>query len=76
VERLQEHLAAAEELQRRGEFVRALDEIVKAYQIDPLSEAVRERESAIRREAAAKGQHVDAQLKLVYPRRDAAGGAQ
>ena len=76
VERLQEHLAAAEELQRRGEFVRALDEIVKAYQIDPLNEAVRERESAIRREAAAKGQHVDAQLKLVYPRRDAAGGAQ
>jgi Flp pilus assembly protein TadD len=75
VERLQEHLAAAEELQRRGELVRALDEIAKAYQIDPLNEAARDREAAIRRDAAAKGQQVESQLKLVYPRHDAAGGA-
>ncbi len=72
--RIKAHLAAAEELQTQGELARALDEIAKAYQLDPLNEAVRERENAIRQDEMRRTQAGESQLKLVYPRRGAAGG--
>jgi Flp pilus assembly protein TadD len=72
--KIKAHLDAAEDYQRQGEFGRALDEIAKAYQIDPLDDEIRTRENAIREEETRRAQSGESQLKLVYPRRGVAGG--
>jgi hypothetical protein len=68
------HLAAAEQFQEKGEFVRALDEIAKAYQIDPLNQEIKKRETQIRQEEARRVRPDETPLKLVYPKKGAAGG--
>jgi hypothetical protein len=69
------HLAAAEQFQSKGDFGRALDEIAKAYQIDPLNAEIKERENQIRQEELRRDHPDETPLKLVYPKKGAAGGS-
>ncbi len=69
------HLAAAEDFQQKGEFSRALDEIAKAYQIDPLNGEIKNTEKRIRQEELRREHPGETPLKLVYPRKGAAGGS-
>jgi hypothetical protein len=68
------HLAAAEQFQSKGEFGRALDEIAKAYQVDPLNPEIKKRENLIRQEELRRNHPDETPLKLVYPKKGAAGG--
>jgi hypothetical protein len=70
------HLAAAEGFQQKGEFGKALDEIAKAYQIDPLNAEIKKRENLIRQEELRRNHPGETPLKLVYPKKGAAGGTQ
>jgi tetratricopeptide (TPR) repeat protein len=69
------HLAAAEQFQKKGDFGRALDEIAKAYQIDPLNAEIKQRENEIRQEELRRNHPDETPLKLVYPKKGAAGGS-
>ncbi len=69
------HLLAAEQLQMKGDFVRALDEVAKAYQIDPMNEEIKRRENLIRQDELRLDHPGETPLKLVYPRKNAAGGS-
>jgi tetratricopeptide (TPR) repeat protein len=67
------HLAAADQFRAKGEFGRALDEIAKAYQIDPLYIVTKQKENEIRQEEMRRTHPGETNLKLVYPRKGAAG---
>lgn len=69
------HIAAADDFQQKGEFGRALDEIAKAYQIDPLNGEIKKMESRIRQEELRREHPGETPLKLVYPKKGAAGGS-
>jgi Flp pilus assembly protein TadD len=69
------HLAAAEAFQQKGDFGKALDEIAKAYQIDPLNNEIKKRENLIRQEELRRNHPGETPLKLVYPKKGAAGGS-
>ncbi len=69
------HIAAAEEYQQKGEFGKALDEIAKAYQIDPLNGEIKKMENLIRQEELRRNHPGETPLKLVYPKKGAAGGS-
>ncbi len=69
------HIAAAEDFQQKGEFGRALDEIAKAYQIDPLNGDIKTMENRIRQEELRREHPGETPLKLVYPKKGAAGGS-
>lgn len=68
------HLTAAEQFQNKGEFGRALDEIAKAYQVDPLNPEIKKRENLVRQEELRRNHPDETPLKLVYPKKGAAGG--
>jgi tetratricopeptide (TPR) repeat protein len=68
------HLAAAEEFQQKGNYDRALDEIAKAYQVDPLNAEIKKRENLIRQDELRRNHPGETPLKLVYPKKGAAGG--
>jgi len=74
--RLQLHLLAADEFQKQNDFTRALDEVAKAYVIDPLSPEIKKLEVRIRQNQSRQSPVSANALKLVYPNEKAAGGAR
>ncbi len=73
---LQIHLLAADEFQKQFDFTRALDEVAKAYVIDPLSPEIKKLEVRIRQNQSRQNPASANALKLVYPNEKAAGGAR
>jgi hypothetical protein len=72
--RIRIHLLAAEGFATRNEFGKALDEIAKAFAIDPLCEEIQQLDAKIR-QAQHRNEHPDAPpLKLVYRKDRAANG--
>ncbi|RPI05554.1 MAG: hypothetical protein EHM64_06120 [Ignavibacteriae bacterium] len=69
------HLRAADELQKQKEFAQALDELAKAYVIDPLNKDVKKAEIRIRQNEIRHAQQTGQTLKLVYPNEKAMGGS-
>ncbi|MCX6120859.1 MAG: hypothetical protein NTX44_04515 [Ignavibacteriales bacterium] len=69
------HLRAADELQKQKEFAQALDELAKAYVIDPLNKEVKKAEIRIRQNEIRHAQQTGQTLKLVYPNEKAMGGS-
>jgi len=69
------HLRAADELQKRKEFAPALDELAKAYVIDPLNKEVKKAEIRIRQNEIRHTQQTGQTLKLIYPNEKAMGGS-
>jgi len=61
------HLRAADELQKQNEFAQALDELAKAYVIDPLNKEVKKAELRVRQNEIRHAQQTGQTLKLVYP---------
>jgi len=70
------HLLAAEQFQLKGDYARALDEVAKAYQIDPMNEETKRRETLIRQDELKLEHPGETALKLVYPQKNAAGGSR
>ncbi len=69
------HLRAADEFQKQKEFGKALDEITKAYLIDPLNKEIKKAETRIRQNQIRYAQQTGQTLKLIYPNdQQAAGG--
>lgn len=69
------HLRAADEFQKQKEFGKALDEIAKAYIIDPLNKEIKKAENRIRQNQIRHAQQTGQTLKLIYPNdQQAAGG--
>jgi tetratricopeptide (TPR) repeat protein len=68
------HLRAADELQKQKEFAQALDELAKAYVIDPLNKEVKKAEIRIRQNEIRHAQQTGQTLKLIYPNEKAMGG--
>ena len=69
------HLRAADELQKQKEFAQALDELAKAYVIDPLNKEVKKAEIRVRQNEIRHAQQTGQTLKLVYPNEKAIGGS-
>jgi hypothetical protein len=69
------HLRAADELQKKKEFAQALDELAKAYVIDPLNKEVKKAELRIRQNEIRHAQQTGQTLKLIYPNEKAMGGS-
>jgi hypothetical protein len=69
------HLRAADELQKQKQFAQALDELAKAYVIDPLDKEVKKAEIRIRQNEIRHAQQTGQTLKLVYPNEKAMGGS-
>jgi hypothetical protein len=69
------HLRAADELQKQKEFAQALDELAKAYVIDPLNKDVKKAEIRVRQNEIRHAQQTGQTLKLVYPHEKAMGGS-
>jgi tetratricopeptide (TPR) repeat protein len=69
------HLRTADELQKQKEFAQALDELAKAYVIDPLNKEVKKAEIRIRQNEIRHAQQTGQTLKLVYPNDKAMGGS-
>jgi len=69
------HLRAADELQKQKEFAKALDELAKAYVIDPLNKEVKKAEIRVRQNEIRHAQQTGQTLKLVYPNGKAMGGS-
>jgi tetratricopeptide (TPR) repeat protein len=69
------HLRAADELQKQKEFAKALDELAKAYVIDPLNKEVKKAEIRIRQNEIRHAQQTGQTLKLIYPNGKAMGGS-
>lgn len=69
------HLRAADELQKQKEFAQALDELAKAYVIDPLNKEVKKAEIRIRQNEIRHAQQTGQTLKLIYPNEKAIGGS-
>jgi tetratricopeptide (TPR) repeat protein len=61
------HLRTADELQKQNEFGQALDELAKAYVIDPLNKEVKKAELRVRQNEIRHAQQTGQTLKLVYP---------
>ena len=68
------HLRAADELQKQKEFSKALDEVAKAYVIDPLNKEIKKIEIRIRQNEIRHAQQTGQTLKLIYPNEQAASG--
>ena len=68
------HLRAADELQKQKEFSKALDELAKAYVIDPLNKEIKKIEIRIRQNEIRHAQQTGQTLKLIYPNEQAASG--
>ena len=68
------HLRAADELQKQKEFAHALDELAKAYVIDPLNKEVKKAEIRVRQNEIRHAQQTGQTMKLVYPNDKAMGG--
>ena len=68
------HLRAADELQKQNEFAQALDELAKAYVIDPINKEVKKAEIRVRQNEIRHAQQTGQTLKLVYPNEKAMGG--
>jgi predicted esterase YcpF (UPF0227 family) len=69
------HLRAADELQKQNEFAQALDELAKAYVIDPLNKEVKKAELRVRQNEIRHAQQTGQTLKLVYPNEKSMGGS-
>ncbi|MGD1044767.1 MAG: hypothetical protein ABR936_05495 [Bacteroidota bacterium] len=69
------HLRAADELQKQNEFAQALDELAKAYVIDPLNKEVKKAEIRVRQNEIRHTQQTGQTLKLVYPNEKSMGGS-
>ena len=69
------HLRAADELQKQKEFAQALDELAKAYVIDPLNKELKKAEIRIRQNEIRHAQQTGQTLKLIYPNEKAIGGS-
>ena len=69
------HLRAADEFQKQKEFAQALDELAKAYVIDPLNKEVKKAEIRVRQNEIRHAQQTGQTLKLVYPNDKAMGGS-
>lgn len=69
------HLRAADELQKQKEFAQALDELAKAYVIDPLNKELKKAEIRVRQNEIRHAQQTGQTLKLVYPNEKAMGGS-
>ena len=69
------HLRAADEFQKQKEFAQALDELAKAYVIDPLNKEVKKAEIRVRQNEIRHAQQTGQTLKLVYPNEKAMGGS-
>ncbi len=68
------HLRTADELQKQKEFSKALDEVAKAYVIDPLNKEIKKIEIRIRQNEIRHAQQTGQTLKLIYPNEQAASG--
>jgi hypothetical protein len=68
------HLRAADELQKQNKFSDALDEVAKAYVIDPLNKEIKKIEIRIRQNEIRHAQQTGQTLKLIYPNDKAANG--
>jgi trichohyalin len=66
-------LRRARELQETNEFAKALDEIAKAYVLDPVNKEVRKAEIEIRQAELRLGNQEESSLKLIYPDRPSSG---
>ncbi len=73
---VQIHILAAEEFQKQNEFEKALDEIAKAYVIDPLSADIKRTEIRIRQNQAWSTVSGVQPLKLVYRHGNVADGGR
>lgn len=69
------HLRAADELQKQNEFAQALDELAKAYVIDPLNKEVKKAELRVRQNEIRHAQQTGQTLKLIYPNEKSMGGS-
>ena len=69
------HQRAADELQKQKEFAKALDELAKAYVIDPLNKELKKAEIRIRQNEIRHAQQTGQTLKLIYPNEKAVGGS-
>ncbi len=74
--RIKMHLLAAEEFVKHNDFGKALDEVAKAYVIDPLNTELRQMEIRIRQQEARQQQSPVQPLKLVYRKDQAADGTR
>lgn len=69
---LQIHMRAAEEFIENKDYAKALDEVTKAYLIDPMNDAAAKLEERIR---SLQGKNMGLkQLKMIYPPAKAVGG--
>ena len=73
---IQIHLLAAEEFQKQDDFALALDEVARAYVIDPMNPEIKKAEVRIRQNQARQSPSNVQSLKLVYPNGRAAGGSR
>lgn len=73
---IQIHLLAADEFQKKNDFERALDEVTKAYVIDPMNPETRKTEIRIRQNQARAVASSVQPLKLVYTQGDVADGTR
>ncbi|MBP8975189.1 MAG: hypothetical protein KBG83_00585 [Bacteroidetes bacterium] len=69
------HLRAADEFQKQNEFGKALDEVTKAYLIDPLNKEIKKAEIRIRQNQIRHAQQTGQTLKLIYPNDQQATGS-
>jgi len=69
------HLRAADELQKQNEFAQALDELAKAYVIDPLNKEVKKAELRVRQNEIRHAQQTGQTLKLIYPNEKSMSGS-
>jgi hypothetical protein len=67
------HLRTAEEYQKQKEFAKALDEVAKAFVLDPLNKEIKKSEVRIRQNEIRYAQQTGQTLKLVYPHDKAVG---
>jgi tetratricopeptide (TPR) repeat protein len=69
------HLRAADELQKQNELAQALDELAKAYVIDPLNKEVKTAELRVRQNEIRHAQQTGQTLKFIYPNEKSMGGS-
>jgi predicted esterase YcpF (UPF0227 family) len=69
------HLQAADELQKQNKFAQALDELAKAYVIDPLNKEVKKVELRVQQNEVRHAQQTGQTLKLIYPNEKSMGGS-
>ena len=69
------HLLAAEEFRKKNEFTRALDEVAKAYALDPENKDIKQMDARIREGESRQDRNDGKILKLVYPNARTAGGS-